>query len=235
MLGSMVRIRVAKTLSEDVYGQLRDAILEGSLGPGTRLKMEALCSELGVSRSVLREALNRLVEQDLVILQPQSGFRVVELSAEDLRDLTEARIHIECPALAKSMKSGGLEWEQQVVAAHHALVRTPRRLVADDRARRNPDWIRAHAAFHEALISACPNRRLVDIAAGLRRSTEIYRQWSADVKEFGDRDIDREHRDIFDATLARDPRAVDLLREHIQRTTDRLLSLAAEEVVSASD
>jgi DNA-binding GntR family transcriptional regulator len=222
------RAKVAKTLVEDVYAQLRSDILAGRLPPGSRLKMAETASELQVSLSVLREALARLAEQSLVVLEPQVGYRVVPLSRDDLLDLTAARVQIEGAALRESIMHGDITWEARVIASHHTLSRTPL-YTSDDPDRPNERWIQAHSEFHSGMLAGCGSRRLLAIATSLRETAEFYRQWLLPLGDNGDRDIAGEHQTILDATIARDTeRAVTLYVGHVERTAEALLRSFAE-------
>jgi DNA-binding GntR family transcriptional regulator len=206
-----------------VYEALRSDILAGRIAPGTRLGFAALVDSYGCSVGAIREALQRLSEQALVIAEPKRGFRVMDVSAGDLRDLTEARCAIEVLAVRYAIERGDLAWETGVVAAHHRLERTPQYSEADP-GRFSDEWAIAHAAFHQALLDGCTNTRILATATALRDSAELYRQWSAPQHD-RDRDIAGEHRAILQASVARDADlACELLTVHIQRTTDALLS-----------
>lgn len=76
------------TRTGEVYEALRVDILNTQIEPGSRLKIADLSNRFGASLSVVREALTRLGEQGLVVASPQRGFSVIELSVEDLDDLT---------------------------------------------------------------------------------------------------------------------------------------------------
>jgi len=97
-------------------------------------------------RSHLREALTRLTEQHLLIATPQRGFRVRDLSIEDIADLTETRIQIESLALRLAVERGDLQWETGILAAHHRLERTP---VTRDDGTVSEDWSCLHRDFHQ--------------------------------------------------------------------------------------
>jgi DNA-binding GntR family transcriptional regulator len=82
---------------------------------------------------------------------------------------------------------------------------------------------RQYAEYHQALLSASRNRRLLAIAESLRESAELYRRWSVPL-ELEERDIAGEHRGILRALLDHDAdTAAELLTAHIQRTTNVLL------------
>jgi DNA-binding GntR family transcriptional regulator len=81
--------------------------------------------------------------------------------------------------------------------------------------------------FHDALLSACGSKRLLEIAENLRDSAELYRRWSAPIGGEYTRDLIGEHRAIFDAVQAGDPDlAVAKLKDHISHTTNVLLKHA---------
>jgi len=215
-----------KTHAERVYVRLRGEILSGRQLPGEKLPLAALATAYGVSMGVVREALLRLGAEGLVVAEPQIGFRVAPISIADLVQLTEARCVIEALVLEQSVELGDLEWESQVTAAHHRLERTPQMDTADT-SRIAEDWAAAHAEFHRALLSGCPNLRLMAVALSLRDAAELYRRWSVPLSG-NQRDIVGEHRALRDSCLARDERsAVRLLVDHITSTT-RLLQSSRE-------
>lgn len=217
------------TRVELVYRQLRADILAGRQAPGARLPFADLLTRYGASMGVVREALSRLTAEGLVESEAQHGFRVIPISAVDLRHLTAARCAIETLVLREAMQHGGVEWESRVLAAHHRLAAMMLTAV-DDPARLTDEWAAAHATFHSALLDGCPNPRLRAVAASLRDSAELYRRWSVPLGH-ENRDIAHEHRGILAAVLAHDvDSAVALLHEHIQHTTRVLLCDAEAEV-----
>lgn len=225
----MARASDKSSRATDVYDSLRSDILKGRLEPSERLAFASLVSRYNSSVGVIREALQRLTEQGLVESQPQHGFRVVSVSAEDLRDLTVARIEIESLALRHAIADGDTEWEALLIAAHHRLSQAPQ--YDGDAGEFSEQWAKAHGAFHNALLAGCGNRRILAAAQMLRDAAELYWRWSAPLYD-RDRDIAKEHRELMEAALARDvTTASQLLGAHIARTTDKLLvGLTATEV-----
>ena len=212
----------ALTRTEEVYARLRADILSGRLLPGTRLRFADLTERYDCSTSVVREGLTRLAEQGLVQAEPQHGFHVTPLSDDDLEDLTTARCELEGLVLRMSIERGDIAWESELVAAHHALDRTPMESDGDP-ALMNEDWTTAHSRFHQALLAACPNQRLRSMALSLRDAAELYRRWSLPIGHDEARDVPSEHRALADAALRGDaPEAVGLLEEHLRRTTRTL-------------
>src|SRR6201982_4115719 len=124
-MGYAIGVTTPATRTEQVYEVIRSELLNGGLRPGQKLKMVELTGRFGVSQSVIREALTRLTEQELLVATPQRGFRVRGLSIEDIAELPETRIQIESLALRLAIERGDLEWETGILAAHHRLDRTP--------------------------------------------------------------------------------------------------------------
>ncbi|HEV7790846.1 MAG TPA: GntR family transcriptional regulator [Pseudonocardia sp.] len=223
------------TRAERVYAELRADILAGRRHPGDRLPFADLSARYGASMGVVREALTRLAAEGLVESEPQYGFRVMPISPDDLRHLTEARRAVEPLVLRLAVEHGGLAWEGQLVAAHHRLERTPAR-AAEDPDRVSEEWAGAHAEFHEALLAGCPNPRLRAVAASLRDAAELYRRWAVSLGSDTHRDIPGEHRAMLDAALAHDAdAAAAALSAHIQHTTDVLLTRASTALATVDD
>jgi DNA-binding GntR family transcriptional regulator len=218
-----VRQRQGRTLTEDVYRDLRQRILHGELASGARLHLGDLAQSGEVSLGVVREAVTRLASEGLLHATPQSGFRVPTLSAEHLADLTWARCHVESLTVGESVTHGDTDWEASLVAAHHVLSVTPP--VSSDGI--NPAWMNAHRQFHAALAAGCPNVTLLDVRQRLFDEGELYRHWSARAPG-PRRDIAAEHADLLTAALNRDAdHAAYLLREHVRYTAQ--LALGATE------
>jgi len=212
----------SSSLTQSAYEQLRADLLACRLQPSSRLKIGELCDALSVSLSAVREALSRLTSEGLVVAEPQRGFRVAPISTEELRDLTEVRAMIEGLCLERAIAAGDVGWESQLVAAFHRLSRTPVREPRDPE-RMNDAWSVAHAAYHEALVGACDSPWLLRLRAMLYAQSERYRRLSVPLAK-AVRDLNREHQDIMQAALDRDPgRAKTLLAQHIELTTRLLL------------
>ncbi len=225
----MARHRAVPTRGEDVYARLRGDILAGRLRPGSRLPFAELCSRYGTSVGVVREGLSRLTEQDLVVAEPQQGYRVKSVSSQDLQHLTDARVQIETLVVRSAIETADVAWESGVLAAHHTLVRTPQ-MEPQDPQRMSEAWAAAHSAYHASLLNGCPNPRLRAIALGLRDSAELYRRWSVPVGHDNARDVSSEHQALLAAALARDAEgATTVLTEHLRRTARVLLDVATDD------
>ena len=157
------------TLSEQVYRLLRRDIMGGAFAPGQSLRLESLKQRYGSSFSPIREALNRLRSERMVVATTSRGFRVAPLSVEELWDACETRILIDCDALRRSLADAGDAWEARLVGAYHALTLAAQR--AAESIVLNPELEDAlearHQDFHHALIGACRSPWLLDLSAQL--------------------------------------------------------------------
>ncbi|SIQ43098.1 transcriptional regulator, GntR family [Rhizobium sp. RU35A] len=210
------------TLATSVYERLKTDILETRLEPGRKLQLRFLTEHYDAGQTPLREALNRLTTEDLVIGKEQRGFFVKPVSLEELRELTKTRRWVEGLALKESMANATPEWEEALLVAHHRLERTPRSL-DPEKFENSPEWERLHRIFHALLIGNCGSRPLIGFCEQLADRLQRYRALSSR-KAFRVRNVAQEHADILKAVLQRDVgEAVRLLEHHYSQTADFIL------------
>jgi GntR family carbon starvation induced transcriptional regulator len=207
------------TNSGRVYRRVRADILACRLLPGSKLNIAALAAELDVSLGAVREALSMLQSEALVVSEPQRGYTVSPVSPKELDDITEARIGLETLCLRGSIARGDLTWESALVAAFHRLTRLSDSAGGHD-LHLNEEWSLAHHEFHARLASACGNDWLLRLRTMLYQQSERYRRLSVPLATVP-RDVQGEHRAIYEAVLARDAdRAVKLLESHLRLTAE---------------
>ncbi len=209
--------------ADAVTESLRADILAGRLEPGRRLTFPELCRTYSVSVGVLREALVRLVDHGIVRAESNLGFSVMSLSDDDLRGLTATRSLVEPGFVREAVGAGSMQWEAQLVAAHHVLERTP--MIGDHGV--SDEWVTAHADFHGAVVSGAGNRRMLEITRRLREEADLYRRWRLDTRaaEEHSEEVTREHRALLTAALDRDAAAAEeATRQQIERATERWLT-----------
>jgi DNA-binding GntR family transcriptional regulator len=222
----LTRHKPKQTLGAAISAKLRDDIMNGRLRPGERLMFPDLCKRYGASVGVTREALASLAAEGVVQTQAHQGYVVRPLSAEDLTELTAARVALEPMVLRQSIADGDVQWESRVVAAHHVLIRTPREL-PDDPLHVTNEWAAAHEALHAALFSGCANKRLLMMTQMLATDSALYRRWSPPFES--DRDVAAEHAALVQAAIERHPdRAADLLVAHVAHTAQILITHSHE-------
>ena len=215
---SLARLEAAdSTRSETAYRLVRQDVLSGALRGGERMKIEELQRRYSLSSSPLREALSRLTVEGLVVADQRRGFRVAEVSINDLEDLTAFRLLVEPDSFRQAIRHGDDDWEAGIVSAFHRLERFHVREAQEAPA--TDEWTARHRAFHMALIDRCPSLRQQAVCASLFDQAERYRRLSISLRKTR-RDSMGEHRELMDAALRRDAdQACALLHEHIARTT----------------
>ncbi|MGH8595188.1 MAG: FCD domain-containing protein [Gammaproteobacteria bacterium] len=220
---SIFEARPSATLSDAAYELIRADILGGLLGANAKLAIHHLRERYSIGASPLREALNRLIVDGFVSLTGQRGFRVAPISVGDLRDVTRLRIIFETEALRDSIAVGDDVWEAGIVGAFHRLSKVERYSAENFQ-----DWEARNAAFHDALVAACPSPRLLQFRKNLFDQHKRYRSLSAHALP-ASRNIPREHREIMERTLARDADAAcTSVTQHIQATAQRLEAIIAK-------
>lgn len=208
-------------VGEAIYRRVRADIVCGRLAPGQKLTLERMRSAYGSGVSTLREIFNGLASEGLITAEGARGFEVAAISPDNLREVAAMRQLLECDALRSSFEAGDVEWEGRVVAAHHKLASFEKRLVAGDRTDeevlRRYDW-----EFHNALISACGSRLLIDMHASIYDKYLRYLMLAA---VFRGAPMVEEHRQLLDHALARDWRAAQAVTvTHIQDCVAQMLS-----------
>ncbi|MBJ7576826.1 GntR family transcriptional regulator [Devosia sp. MC532] len=205
------------TAASQIALELRQEILQGSLPPGSRLRIEVLRQRFSTAINPVREALNRLVAEGLVDLQDHKGFSVSQVSLEVWRDLLEARCILEVEALRRSIANGTEEWRDEIVVSLHRLTRTPR-FLDDARKVRNDKWEVYHHRFHRALVSCCGSDKIMAICDDLREQSDRYRAVAASSHK-PRTDYDDEHKAIAEAAMAGNgDEAAGLLERHYRKT-----------------
>lgn len=204
-------------LRDVVFRTLRDAILEGTLPPGTRLMELQLSGQLGVSRTPVREALKMLSMESLVTLSARRGAVVAPIQASNLKDALEVRAALEELAVRKACRNMDEETlsmlERAELEFEQALNRQNTTLSA-----------RQDVHFHDIILQTAHNRRLMQQLTQIRE--EIYRYRLENLKDEATyRNLVAEHRQIIQAFRGRDEeRAAEVMTRHIENQAQSLLA-----------
>src|ERR1700732_4224508 len=141
------------TLSERAANLVERDIIAGSLAPGARLGIVDLVQRYEIGATPLREGLSRLISRGLIVGIGQRGFRVAEVSREDLLDITRMRTVVEIEALRLAVAQGDDAWEAGIVSALHQMRRHIQR-TGDEFREGAPDFDRLHKGFPTALLAS---------------------------------------------------------------------------------
>jgi DNA-binding GntR family transcriptional regulator len=150
-------------LADTVADAIRAMIVDGRLGDGERINEVQISAQLGVSRTPLREALNRLSADGSLTAKPRHGYFVAPLTEDDFVQVYDLRPILDPAAL----KLAGLPSPAQLDRLEAlnkklgTLQKPERAIECDD------DW-------HRELLAHCPNRVLVDVIESMIRRTRRY-------------------------------------------------------------
>jgi len=200
-------------LREQALATLREALITGQIVPGVVYSAASLASEFGTSNSPVREAMLALVDEGLMEVVPNRGFRPVEVNRSDLAEIAQLRILLEVPAAGMAAKRDLGENRAELEGLVDRIEQTA--AVGDVSGN-----LAADRLFHLALVELCGNRRLAQQVARLRDQTRLYNirhlaQTGALVASAG------EHRPILAAVVAHDRRRAEMLmRTHLGHITN---------------
>ncbi|KIQ56060.1 GntR family transcriptional regulator [Meiothermus taiwanensis] len=216
----MAQFQRPHSVREAAYSHLRGAILTGSLLPGARISEPGLAQELGVSRTPVREALQRLAQEGLVELLPGKGARVRVLSAEEVREVYDVRALLEGEAAALAAQNATEEELNRLERLLQALDALPKEAYAQQ--------MQVDFDFHTALIEAAHNKTLARIYADLRSSLTLVRSFQQTLSQHPK--TRQQHQAILSALKARNPaEAAEAARAHVRHFRDLVMqSLQAQ-------
>ncbi len=192
-------------LTANAYTAIKKDILGGRYVPGEKLVLAKLRENYDMGASPIREALSQLLTEDLVKSENQRGFRVSPVSIEDLRDIYEARAHLEALLVGIAIEKGDDHWEAGIVAAAHRLFKYDRIDHLEDLSIH--DWEERHHDFHDAIVNGSKARVLLETRHSLYEKAARYRNlWlQENTREEAAFDANlSEHKTIMDAVLDRD-------------------------------
>ena len=212
-------------LGADVYRVLWERLLNRELQPGAKLSDLHLSAELGVSRTPVREALNRLVQDGVVRAEPHRGFFVASFSPTDIAEVFDLRAALEGFALrtaphpfAPEELHGALQELDDVTELIAQAGSAAEQFAAASR------FLEVDRAFHCRLIERAGNSRLQTIFNGLWAQIAVFQQAGAHVPGWMELAI-AQHREIVRLLLADDvPAAAWALEAHILDMKSRVLA-----------
>ncbi|QHJ00880.1 FCD domain-containing protein [Xylophilus rhododendri] len=157
------------TAQEEAYQHIRQAIRMGTMRPGYRLVPDEIANAIGMSRMPVREALNRLAAEGLIVLRPNRGAVVRGLTEKEVREVFEMRAVLEglaaSMAVSRVTPADLLDLEQLLIRMRNSAANTA-------------DWITEHRQFHERFCAIADAPRLMHQIAALHLVVEpLMRLW----------------------------------------------------------
>jgi DNA-binding GntR family transcriptional regulator len=213
---SGIRVTRRKALREETYEAIKKAILRGTVKPGQRLKEEQLASEIGTSRTPVREAFHKLEQEELVTRLPWGGFVVREWSRSDVEEIFGIRSILESYAAFLAT--------EKIDKVKLGLL--------EDKLRESEEYVRRgetekliqlNTEFHDILYRSSKSRRLYHMINNLRDYFYRYRVAILGINGIPQRSL-RDHKKMILAMRKKDSALVEkLVREHVLRGKEIVL------------
>ncbi len=194
--------------TDRAYNILKAKIVSLEYPPGKVLREAELIQELGIGRTPIREALQRLARDDLVVIQPRRGMYVSEISVTDLKQIFEARIPLETWAARLAAERIS---DTQLTALEEAIH------LAEDRSRRDfvSRLMESDRLVHKYISEATGNKFLIDGVRWLYDLTARIWRLAPDPAAGADQ-IQAQHWDLLNALRKRDPDlAYQVMHQHV--------------------
>ena len=195
-------------LRDVVFLSLRQAILTGDLRPGERLMEIHLAERLGVSRTPIREAIRKLELEGLVVMIPRKGAHVASITEKHLQDVLEVRRALESLGIALACER---ITKEELIELNHAC----KEFEKSTNSLQLTEVAKADVAFHDIIIKASKNMRLMSLMNNLSEQMYRYRfEYLKDITNYNA--LVQEHQNIYEAlTQQNAERAVELMKVHV--------------------
>jgi DNA-binding GntR family transcriptional regulator len=214
----MKKIKIPSNLTKLAYDSIKQYILDGKLDEGARLTEEFLANALGISKSPIREALNRLETDGLIRIEPRRGAYLQDFATKDINDLYDLREALETHVVRTVQPS------PELLAELNQSVQRMRRYLQDND---KPRYIDEDMRFHAILATATKNERLCRALENVQNLIWIFRRKTYDLSSSTAQDF---HEAIVMALNTGDRvQAEATMRKHIRTVQDRLIEFLAPE------
>ncbi len=204
-------------LHQQVVTRLRNLLVQGEIAPGAKLNERALCEQLAISRTPLREAIKTLAAEGLIVLLPNRGAIAVMLTEQDARDTFDVIATLEA-------RSGALA-AQRITEAELVEIRALHYEMLAHHARRNlQGYYHLNALIHERINLAAKNPVLTQTYRAVNARLQALRFRSNVDEEKWDSAV-RDHEEMLRALTARDGDALSaVLISHLETKRDVVLA-----------
>lgn len=205
-----------ESLGKKVYHKVKEKIIFRDLKPGERIIDREIADEFGVSRSLVRQALNILEKEGLVNSYPRTGYYVKEITKKDIRDIYNLRKLLEQHAAKKAVS----KFSDDEIRGLEKLFKSAKEDLQDNLVEK---LVRADAKLHRLIINKCCNRKIKEIIKKFNSFVLFYRVIDL-TRENRAQSSYEEHYEIFKAIKNRQPeRTAELLGEHIEFSKSMIL------------
>jgi len=209
-------------LSEIAYDEIKEMILSGEVAQGQRILLDEISERLNLSITPIREALNKLAQEDLIQITPRTSHAVISLDAKDATDILELRLLLETFAF----QTAGDNLAEFPVQRFREVFQRP------ELAQNYKEFVQYDAEFHSTIIAASNNKKLGKLYAYLQNLVLVELIAAAQIGGRIEAAL-KEHLEILNAIEAQDlDLALAALRVHLKTVGELLRSAEAHKAPS---
>ncbi len=204
------KLRKGRFLREQVHKKLKESIINGILPPHKRLIEEKIAAEMEMSRTPVREAIQKLEKEGLIHKLPRGGYAISVVTIEDVDDVFGLRSVIEgYAAYLATMRATGED-----IAVLEEIVKKEEKYLKE---KKYDEIVALNTEFHEKLYKAARSLKLYGMIYDLRDYIHRFRVMILRHQDFVEISI-KDHKDMITMMKAKDaPRVEKLVRKHITR------------------
>jgi len=201
------------TLAREIAAHIKEQVVEGTLKPGERLVEAQMSRELGTSRAPIREAARLLESEGLLSFDPNKGFSVRQITLRELIEVYDVAVAVERHAAAKAA-------EHRNPKLIDALRKQVERIAQAIKAGDQTTYVNADLAFHQMIVEATNNRRLIRIYSEVNVELRLILRLVGEA-EHDWQQIAESHLPVIDAIMEGTPLdAANQIEAHIRRFWD---------------
>jgi len=210
MVDEEQKLRKGRFLREQVHKKLKESIINGILPPHKRLIEEKIAAEMEMSRTPVREAIQKLEKEGLIHKLPRGGYAISVVTIEDVDDVFGLRSVIEgYAAYLATMRATGED-----IAVLEEIVKKEEKCLKE---KKYDEIVALNTEFHEKLYKAARSLKLYGMIYDLRDYIHRFRVMILRHQDFVEISI-KDHKDMITMMKAKDaPRVEKLVRKHITR------------------
>ena len=207
-------------ITDSVFNSIKLAIIRHDLSPGFHLSVPALAQQLGVSRSPIREAVQKLISEGLAYEEPRKGAYVTEFNTKNLLPLFQVRLVLDGLASQLASKENSKTFFsklKRIMSSHRSAIDT-----------NDPDkYTNADIQFHMAILEASNNPSLKETARLIY--DQIYAAMKTRVAPLGPEVTYQDHLLIYNAIIKGDSESAEKsARLHVEHIIEQMLEIAKE-------
>lgn len=198
------------SLSSQVYQILKEKIMSNEIPAGQRIVDSQVASEFGISRTPVRDALLKLCEDGLVVVnQGNKGYYVYQPVEKDIKEVFELRLFFDVSAVHKIIENG-FPADQALIERFNLAYKKNLECLEND------DFVQADEEFHKALIALCENERFSALYENVCAYTRIFRIHTSMLPDRVRRALEL-HTEIYEGLVAKDiQKTLAALNSHVE-------------------